>query len=523
MSRTGGAVTRSAAVAETFEAELASLKEKGKDMKGEQKLFYQSIVERIENNVQVLADLREEHTQLRAKLGDVVKEKQSKDTRCDLAADIKHTAHEVSLLKMQIDRIKRDREESYARQKQLEVALANFKRAEVTEHPEEQRIYDMKNKLDRANIKNGETTHLMKMYQKIIHLFDRQKMRWTPILQEKQAQLAQQQRDVSDLSFIARDSKYSCAAAKVEYQRTRAQVNESARKRKRTIQQKKMQTVTCGQQIEIESNKRPDRPPQSMNSQSSVLRNKINKAAREKREEKFRQVSSLYEQIRDFFGTTEPEKIQQFFLERRQTTETLQKQIEDLKVACAELQRQSDKLKSQIEEAEYGSAKGVGGSRLLAEGESILKSKKAQKRIKTRELEAVAQHQKSVSAGCAHLVEVLALVQPEDEEVDDRPDGMLKWVKDKIVQLREALGNDDQEFLPMVNKTVFAQQKAKEDSFEQEEHRKTKGQSTLKRTTRDAKLDVQNRVLDRQAVKMLSARAMQNDQPRIRKPVVRAK
>ena len=89
----------------------AYLKEKGKDMKGEQKLFYQSIVERIENNVQVLADLREEHTQLRAKLGDVVKEKQSKDTRCDLAADIKHTAHEVSLLKMQIDRIKSDREE----------------------------------------------------------------------------------------------------------------------------------------------------------------------------------------------------------------------------------------------------------------------------------------------------------------------------------------------------------------------------------------------------------------------------
>lgn len=524
MSRTGGAVTRSAAVAETFEAELASLKEKGKDMKGEQKLFYTSIVERIENNVQVLADLREEHTQLRAKLGEVVKEKSTKDTRCDLEADIKHTAHEVALLKMQIDRIKRDREESYARQKQLEIALANFKRAEVTEHPEEQRIYDMKNKLDRANIKNGETTHLMKMYQKIIHLLDRQKMRWNPILQEKQAQIAQQQRDVSDLSFIARDSKYSCAVAKVEYQRTKSQVSEAAKKRKRTIQQKKKLTSTCTQQIEIESNRRPERPQQSMNSQSSVLRNKINKAAREKREEKFRQVSGLYESIRDFFGTTEPEKIESFFTERRQTTETLQKQIEDLKVACAELQRQSDKLKAQIEEAEYGSSKGVGCSRLLAEGQAILESKKSQKKIKQRELEAVAQHQKSVSSGCAHLVEVLALVQPEEETVDDRPDGMLKWVKEKIVTIREALANDDQEFLPMVNKTVFAQQTAKEESYEQEEHRKvSKGMTSLKRPAKDAKLDVQNRVLDRQTVKLLSSRALQNEQPKIRKPVVRAK
>lgn len=526
MSRTGGAVTKSTAVAETFESELASLKEKGKDMKGEQKLFYNSIVERIENNVHVLADLREEHTQLRQKLGQVVAEKQSKDKRCDLAADIKHTAHEVCLLKMQIDRIKSDREESYTRQKQLEVALANYKRAEVTEHPEEQRIQDMKNKLDRANIKNGETTHLMKMYQKIIHLFDRQKMRWTPVIQEKQAQLAQQQRDVSDLSFIARDSKYSCASTKVEYHRTRAQVNESAKKRKEIIERKKMYTAYSTQQFETESsNKRPERPPQSMNSQSSVLRNKINKAAREKREEKFRQVSGVYESIRDFFGTTEPEKIQKFFVERRETTVTLQKQIEDLKVACAELQKRSDRLKSEIEEAEYTSSKGVGCNRLLAEGKAMLRNKQEQKKIRQRELEAVARHQKQVSSGCAHLGEVLSMVQTEDEQVSDRPDELLKWVKDKIITIRQALDNEDQEFLPMVNKTVFAQQKAKEDAmFEQDDHKKApKTTTAFKRSAKDPKLDIQNRVLDRQTVKAMAARAIQSEHAKIRKPIPKAK
>ncbi len=57
-----------APVAETFEAELASITEKGKDLKGEQRIFYQSIVERVSNNVQVLADLRREHTALRSHL-----------------------------------------------------------------------------------------------------------------------------------------------------------------------------------------------------------------------------------------------------------------------------------------------------------------------------------------------------------------------------------------------------------------------------------------------------------------------
>ena len=525
MSRRGGAVTKTAVVAETFEAELASLKEKGKDMKGEQKLFYNSIVERIENNVHVLADLREEHTQLREKLGAVVAEKMSKDKRCDLQADIKHTAHEVCLLKMQIDKIKSDREESYVRQRQLEVALANFKRAEVTEHPEEQRIQDMKNKLDRANIKNGETTHLMKMYQKIIHLFDRQSMRWTPVIQEKQAQLAQQQRDVSDLSFIARDSKYSCASTKVEYHRTRAQVNESDKSRKEIIYRNQMHTKICNQAFEIESNRRPERPSQSMNSQSSVLRNKINKAAREKREEKFRQVSSVYESIRDFFGTTEPEKIEKFFVERRETSATLQKQIEDLKVACAELTKRSDRLKSEIEEAEYTSSKGVGGNRLLSEGHSILNQKREEKKTKQRELEAVARHQKSISSGCAHLAEVLAMVQLEDEEVGDGPDEVLKWVKSKITAIREALENEDQEFLPMVNKTVFAQQKAKEEAMFQPEDQKkvTKNTTSFKRGAKDPKLDIQNRVLDRQTVKAMAARAIQSEHAKIRKPVPRQK
>ena len=63
---------------------------------------------------------------------------------------------------------------------------------------------------------------------------------------------------------------------------------------------------------------KPSRAQQSLNSQPSVLRNKMNKAAREKREERFRNVSAVYEDVRDKFGTNDPEKIQQFFTERKE-------------------------------------------------------------------------------------------------------------------------------------------------------------------------------------------------------------
>ena len=108
---------------ETFEAELASIIEKGTDLKGEERMFYQSIVERVKNNVDVLADLRQEHTQLRSKLGELVtaKNEKTKSQTITLEADIKHTNHNVNLLKKEIDKIKNDREKAINRQKELEI------------------------------------------------------------------------------------------------------------------------------------------------------------------------------------------------------------------------------------------------------------------------------------------------------------------------------------------------------------------------------------------------------------------
>ena len=54
---------------ETFEKELEQIKENGKEIKGQNnRNFYKSIVERLENNVKVLAELRQEHTALRERL-----------------------------------------------------------------------------------------------------------------------------------------------------------------------------------------------------------------------------------------------------------------------------------------------------------------------------------------------------------------------------------------------------------------------------------------------------------------------
>ena len=516
MATRGGSISQSQAVTETFEEELAAITEKGKDLKGEQRVFYQSIVERIKNNVEALAEMRNDHSQLRARLAELVQEKNAKANRQSLEADLKHTEHEVNLLKMQIDRIKCDRERCIERQKQLEVALANYKNAAANEHPEEQRIRDMKNKLDRANVKNGEALHLMKMYQKIVHLLDKQKCQWTPILQQKQAQLAQKEKDIAELSFIARDSKYSRNSAHSEMRKTQAEVVAAQKKRKEIMNAKKSQCMAIEmgrQQYNQEANNRPTRTQPSLSSQSSVLRNKMYKAAREKKEERFREVSSVYEDIRDRFGTNEPEKIKQFFDERREQAVTLQKQIDDLKVACAALERKSEQLKSGIEEAEYASSKGVGGNRLLTEGKGILKKKQEELRSEEKLIVATEQHQKKVLSGISHLGDVMAIVQEEDEQLPTESSELTKWIKSRVEKVRELLNEEDVDWVENVNKPAFALavQRA-EVSPDEETQKKAPKKSEHRRPARDPKADISTRVLDRQTVKMQAAKTVQQAQ-----------
>ena len=502
-------------VTENFQAELASIREKGKDLKGEKRESYKSIVQRLENNNQVLSDLREELTSLRERLNELVKEKQSKNNITNLPSAIKHANHEVNLLKRQIDSLKHQKEVSIKKQQENEIILANFKRAETSDHPEEAMIQDMKNRLDKANIKNEETVHLMKMYAQIINKLDKQKLHWQPILQKKQAEIDRKQKDIADLTLIARDSRYSLSIASSEYYRTEAECNAARQKRDSLLSVKKEQAKANNvrQIVETDLDQKASRPQPSLNSQPSVLRNKMNKAAREKREERYRQVSAVYEEIRDRFGTSDPEKIQAFFTERKETSKTLQKQIEDLKADIAVLEKQSSQLKSALEEAEYASSKGVGGNRLLTEGKKILVSKKNELHEYNKRMAALENHQKSIASGVLHLAEVMNLVQAEDEELPQETDQILKWCNEKCTYIKNALNEEDEDFISLVNKPAFVALVARTDvAFDMQQvdsskmHRRPLDQH--KRQPKETKLDIQTRVLDRTQVKQQAQKAL---------------
>jgi hypothetical protein len=498
-------------VAETFEKELAEIMEREKDLKGEQRTFFSSIVERVRNNVDVLHVLREEHNILRTKLNKLVDERREKTAEPNLQSAIKHRTHEVNLLKKQIDLLCHKRDDALKQQKELEMILANFQHAADYQHPEEDEIKELKNKLDKANIKNSETKHLMKIYTAIIDLFDKQHMLWNPLVEKQQHELDRKHRDISELYLIARDSKFSKATAKQEFVRTERECNEQQRERDRLLRTKKKQLMETGsaQAAEPDGVTRSSRTGGMISSQPSQFRGRANKLARERKEERYRQVLAQYDHLRDEFGTTNPKDIEQIVIERRTTAASLHQQIEDLRTNRDQLNSQIAKLKIAIEEQEFTTAKGAGIRRMTAEGSKILMDTKAQLKVSERQLNAFHSHQKQVLSGIAHLLDLVGLVTKSEEEIPKNFPAILDWISQKVTVCQEALEDEDAAFVPLVNPQVYATFQARALPQEEEVRKPVKKADGFKRGTKDQKGEVQTRVLDRNAVKAAANRAVQ--------------
>lgn len=509
-----------APVAETFERELESIREKEKDLKGEQRKFFSSIVERVKNNVDVLAELRQEHTALRATLNKLIEEKRSRTNDVDLATAIKHRSHEVNLLTKQIDMLKHKKEDAMQRQVDLEIILTNYRNAAESPHPELDDIQQMNNKLDNANIKNNETKHLMKIYQGVIAQFDRQQMLWNPLVREQQEQIAKKDHDISELFLIARDSEHSKTTAKTEFSAVRGQCTKQQKKRETEIGSKKRQLVRIGntESTDASAYGRPARAQAQISSTPSQLKSRMNRQLREKREEKFRQASVLYERVREAFGTNDPDAIETMFREREDTSHTLNDQISALKVSCKKVQKEIDSVQMQIEEQEFTTARGVGSQRMLHEGGNIMGRNEGRLRRRDRKIEAFQDHQKQVCVGIAHFVDLLSLVTCEAETVPSSFPDLADWVTAKAVRFREMLEDEDSPLIRYINTTAYLAYKARNGELEEEVKKHVKREGGFKRAPKDQKGDVQTRVLDRNAVKAAAAKALQVAQQQRRQP-----
>ena len=158
---------------------------------------------------------------------------------------------------------------------------------------------------------------------------------------------------------------------------------------------------------------------------------------------------------------------------------------------------------------------------MMRKGRQILEKTKEKLKKKERKIEAFHDHQKQVCAGIAHLVDILSLVTHDESSIPTNFPGILDWVTDKACHYQKEVDNEDADFMGIVNQQVYCQYKSRTGVVEEEVKKTTKRESTFTRLAKDQKGDIQTRVLDRNAVKAATAKAVQQAQQQQRRPIVR--
>ncbi|EAX93836.1 hypothetical protein TVAG_177440 [Trichomonas vaginalis G3] len=521
--------TEEPSVAPTFEAELAQIKENGKDIKGKtNRNFYNSIVERIENNVKVLAELRAEHSSLRTRLSELVEAKRKQGRTSDLSGDIHKMQKSVNNLQRQIDNVKHDKEAAINRQKELQVILSSFENGEKYNNPDANQITTLKNKLEKANIKISETKHLMKLYDRIITQFEEQKFSWNTLIHDKQKEIDKQNRDISELNLIKAESQYSKNAAATEYKRTYEEIERNRTQRKNDINQKKeaikKESLYLHEGLQSEDSRRV-RQHQTISSEKSLMRTKQSKANKEKKEEKIRYWQNQLDRINEKFGTTDPDDIKKMMDDRESKQKSLKQQIEDLNTDIENLKDNRDNLQMLVEQKEFTQSHGVGGNRLLVEGTKLHDKKVKELQELKRTIEAFQEHQSAVNAGCLHLLDVMQLVIPTEENPPTDPVEVLKYCTNRYKKVKKILDTgkpEDGNLTPYINKQVLAESRQNQSidlAYVDSSQRIPKKIIEGYKRNKEVKNEETSRVLTRQQVKMFAAKQAAANGPTIKKPV----
>jgi predicted RNase H-like nuclease (RuvC/YqgF family) len=250
-----------------------------------------------------------------------------------------------------------------------------------------------------------------------------------------------------------------------------------------------------------------------MVSQPSAMRARINRTQREKKEERLRTVSGTIEEIRDFFGTSNPDEIKGFFDEHRKSNSELEEQISSLKKECSGLETQVAQLKVALEEAEWAAAKGIGSNRLVRESRRVLSTKSNDLESLKRRMEADEEFHRQIRVSIMHFTEVLSLVQTGGETPSE-PTEVLNWSEGRVDMMRNLLTNEDGDFCGNCNTTVLNEliQRDNEINPNAFDHQLTSRQpkpEPVKKAAKETKGDVISRVYGRQATKLLSQKVYQ--------------
>jgi hypothetical protein len=431
------------------EEQLEDLKRRFQLLEGERKANYETGRLNIQQNKEIITQMKEENKSLRNQISNLRNEKPQSTEK-----QLEQTVSQVQKKQREFDLIKAENAKKRLHLDQLGIKLGELssgsKMHASEASPEMRQIRVLENRLDKAMIKYNEAQSIRKTYEAIVKRLKEERIGFDNQLAAIERTLKAKERDYEELLLLSHDAYHAKEMAQAELHRFEQGVMEERNQRDKEVQEKKAlveQRVQMNKRLENhqkmlkqqqDADKQGERQLKEMSATSDLTAGISSDYANEERQ-KLMDYEEAFHAIKEATGVSDVNEVIQKFLTQKDTQKNLTTLTEENQATIDKLTEERRRIRLQVEELKFTSG-GQGGRRQAIDQYENQLSNVTEKFDRNKgKFERQAKMLIEVKAGIDHLSEKLLPIKLDGEApiemTDETVEEVLRQCELKISKL----------------------------------------------------------------------------------------
>jgi len=411
----------------TPEEQLEDLQRRFQLLEGERKATYETAKLNIQQNKEIISQMKEENKVLRNQIATLRDEKPQ-----SLEKVLDSTSNEVQQMQRRFDMMRNENNKRRGFLDQLdikkdELSMGSKMHSNETS-PEMRHIRVLENRLDKVMIKYNEAQSIRKTYEAIVKRLKDERIGFDNQLCAIERTLKAKERDYEELLLLSHDAYHAKEMAQAELHRFEQGVMEERNQRDKEVQEKKIlveQRVEMNKRLELREKSLKQQPEMEKGNdrlkEASVVSEFTAGYSGDAAQEELQKIMDYKEAvqaIKDATGVSDANEIIQKFLTQEDTQKNLQHLTQENQSTIDRLSEDRQRLRLQVEELKFSSG-GPGGRRQAIDDFESHLGEATEKFERNRgKFERVARLLIDMKAGIGHLAEKLQVVKLDETTVD---------------------------------------------------------------------------------------------------------
>jgi len=405
----------------TPDEQLEDLQRRFQLLEGERKATYETAKLNIQQNKEIIKQMKEENKLLRQQISQLRNEKpQSLDKELDnKMTDVQNLTRRYDTLKAENDRKRRNLDDLSNKLAELKQD-ANLPTTESS--PQMRHIRVLENRLDKAMIKYNEAQSIRKTYEQIVKRLKEERTGFDNQLAAIERTLKSKERDYEELLLLSHDAYHAKEMAQAELHRFEQGVMEERNQRDKEVQEKKVlvqQRVEMNQRLEQrermlkkqqELDRAGERQLKEMSATSDITAGISHDYAHEERQ-KLQDYEEAFHRIKEATGVSDVNEVIQKFLTQEDTHKSLTNLTRENQSKIDGLMEDRRKLRLQVEDLKFSSGGNVGRRQVIDDFETHLAEATEKLQRNQMKYERMAKMLIDTKAGINHLGEKLTIIK----------------------------------------------------------------------------------------------------------------